>query len=45
MEGYMGHKIDKAVQRRKYHDDFKAVKHGHGTRSLKKKEESALGRR
>jgi hypothetical protein len=34
----------KAEQRRKYHEDFKKVKHGHGTRSIKKKDESALGR-
>lgn len=40
----MGAKMEKAAQRRKYHEDFKEVKHGHGTRSVRKKEESALGR-
>jgi hypothetical protein len=37
-------KTEKAEQRRKYHEDFKTVKHGHGTRAIKKKDESALGR-
>lgn len=40
----MGRKAEKAEQRRKYHELFKNVKHGHGTRSIKKKDESALGR-
>jgi hypothetical protein len=40
----MGAKMEKAVQRRKYHDDFKDVKHGHGTRAVRKKQESALAR-
>ncbi len=39
----MGRKMDKAAQRRSYKEAFKNVKHGHGTRSVRKKEESALG--
>lgn len=41
----MGRKAEKAEQRRKYHEAFKNVKHGHGTRSIKKKAESALDRK
>jgi len=40
----MGRKQEKAAQRSKYRDSFKGVKHGHGGRSVKKKEETALGR-
>ena len=39
----MGSKMEKAAQRRKYHEDFRDVKHGHGTRAIRKKQESALG--
>jgi hypothetical protein len=39
----MGRKSDKAVQRKGYKESFKNVKHGHGGRSIKKKQESALG--
>lgn len=39
----MGRKQDKTEQRKKYKESFKGVKHGHGGRSVKKKEESALG--
>lgn len=41
----MGRKAEKQAQRRQYHENFKTVKHGHGTRSVKKKDESALGRK
>jgi hypothetical protein len=40
----MGRKQEKAEQRRRYREAFKNVKHGHGGRSVKKKDESALGR-
>ena len=40
----MGRKLEKMEQRKAYHDMYKKVKHGHGTRSIKKKDESALGR-
>lgn len=40
----MGRKQEKAEQRRRYSEAFKNVKHGHGGRSVKKKDESALGR-
>jgi hypothetical protein len=40
----MAHKQDKAEQRRRYQEAFKKVKHGHGGRSIKKKEEAALGK-
>lgn len=40
----MAKKQDKLEQRKKYKDAFKKVKHGHGGRPLKKKEEAALGR-
>jgi hypothetical protein len=39
----MGRKQEKAEQRKKYKEAFKNVKHGHGGRSIRKKEESALG--
>lgn len=39
----MGRKQDKAQQRKQYKEAFKKVKHGHGGRSIKKKEETALG--
>lgn len=41
----MGRKMEKAAQRRNYKESFKNVKHGHGTRAVRKKEESALSRR
>ncbi len=40
----MGRKAEKASQRKSYKEQFKKVKHGHGTRAIKKKQESALGR-
>jgi hypothetical protein len=40
----MGHKQDKAEQRRRYKEAFKKVKHGHGGRPIRKKEEAALGK-
>jgi hypothetical protein len=40
----MGRKAEKAAQRRTYKEAFKNVKHGHGTRAIRKKEESALGK-
>ena len=40
----MGRKQDKAEQRKKYKEGFKRVKHGHGGRSIKKKDEAALGK-
>lgn len=40
----MGRKQEKAEQRRRYHEAFKKVKHGHGGRPLRKKEEAALGK-
>jgi hypothetical protein len=40
----MGRKADKQAQRKGYKESFKNVKHGHGGRSVKKKQESALGR-
>jgi len=40
----MGRKQEKAQQRQSYKDAFKGVKHGHGGRPVKKKQESALGK-
>lgn len=40
----MGRKQEKQQQRKIYKDLFKNVHHGHGTRSIKKKDESALGK-
>jgi len=40
----MGRKQEKAEQRRRYKEAFKKVKHGHGGRPIKKKEEAALGK-
>ena len=40
----MGRKEKKAQQRQAYKAAFKKVKHGHGGRPIRKKEESALGR-
>ncbi|HLB28051.1 MAG TPA: hypothetical protein VJK47_02445 [Dehalococcoidales bacterium] len=40
----MGRKQEKANQRKAYKEAFKNVKHGHGGRSIRKKEEAALGR-
>ncbi len=40
----MGRKAEKQAQRRNYKEAFKHVKHGHGTRAVRKKQESALGR-
>ena len=45
MESKISHKREKAEQRRRYHEVFAKVKHGHGGgRSIKKKEEAALGK-
>ncbi|MDO8578283.1 MAG: hypothetical protein Q7R50_03790 [Dehalococcoidales bacterium] len=40
----MGRKQAKAEQRAKYKAAFKGVKHGHGGRPVRKKEETALGK-
>jgi len=40
----MGRKQEKAEQRRRYQEAFKKVKHGHGGRPIRKKEEAALGK-
>jgi hypothetical protein len=40
----VGRKQDKAAQRRTYQENFKKVKHGHGGRPIRKKDEAALGR-
>lgn len=40
----MGRKAEKAAQRKGYKESFKHVKHGHGGRSIKKKQETALGK-
>ena len=40
----MGRKQEKAQQRAKYKADFAKVKHGHGGRSIRKKDEAALGK-
>ena len=40
----MGRKERKAQQRQAYKAAFKKVKHGHGGRAIRKKEEAALGR-
>lgn len=40
----MGRKTEKATQRKSYKESFKNVKHGHGGRPIKKKQESALGK-
>lgn len=40
----MGRKQEKAEQRKSYKESFKKVKHGHGSRAIRKKEESALGK-
>jgi hypothetical protein len=40
----MGRKDVKRSQRKAYKEMYKNVKHGHGTRSVKKKDESALGK-
>ena len=40
----MGRKEKKAQQRATYKAAFKKVKHGHGGRSIRKKEEAALGK-
>jgi len=40
----MGRKHEKAEQRRAYKEAFKGVKHGHGGRSVRKKDEAALGK-
>lgn len=40
----MGRKTEKAAQRKSYKESFKNVKHGHGGRSVRKKEEAALGK-
>jgi len=40
----VGRKQEKEQQRKRYKESFKKVKHGHGGRPIKKKEEAALGR-
>ena len=40
----MGRKQDKMQQRKQYKEDFKNMKHGHGGRPIKKKQEFALGK-
>ncbi len=40
----LGKKQERAAQRAAYKNAFKAVKHGHGGRSIRKKEETALGK-
>lgn len=45
MEGKLGRKEEKRQQRKAYQEAFKNVKHNHGTRSVRLKDESALGKR
>jgi hypothetical protein len=40
----VGRKQDKSEQRKKYKESFKRVKHGHGSLSVRKRDEAALGR-
>jgi hypothetical protein len=40
----MGRKAEKQSQRKSYKEAFKNVKHGHGGRAIRKKQESALGK-
>jgi hypothetical protein len=40
----MGRKQEKAQQRKSYKEAFKGVKHGHGGRAVRKKQEAALGK-
>ncbi len=40
----MGRKQEKAAQRRAYKEAFKGVKHGHGGRAVRKKQEAGLGK-
>ena len=40
----VGRKQEKAEQRKKYKESYKGVKHGHGARSVRKKDEAALGK-
>ena len=40
----MGKKAEKAAQRQAYKSAFNKIKHGHGGRSIRKKDEAALGR-
>lgn len=40
----MGRKQEKAQQRKQYKESIKGLKHGHGGRAIKKKDESALGK-
>lgn len=40
----MGRKQEKMQQRKSYKESFKGTKHGHGGRSVKKKQEFALGK-
>jgi len=40
----MGRKQEKAAQRKAYKEAFKNVKHGHGGRPIRKKEEAGLGK-
>ncbi len=39
----MGRKQEKAEQRKQYQETFKKMKHGHGGRAIRKKDEAALG--
>lgn len=40
----MGRKKEKEQQRKNYKEAYKGVKHGHGGRPVRKKEEAALGK-
>jgi len=40
----MGKKAEKASQRQAYRNAFAKTRHGHGGRSIKKKDEAALGK-
>jgi len=40
----MGRKQDKAAQRKAYQEAFKGVKHGHGSRPIRKKQEAGMGK-
>jgi len=40
----VGRKQEKAEQRKTYKEMFKKMKHGHGGRSIRKKDEAALGK-
>jgi hypothetical protein len=40
----VGRKQEKTEQRKKYKEAFRKVKHGHGGRPIRKRDEAALGR-